>query len=114
MLRTLFAATAVVLAAWTFGTASGKPDEPKEVKMTGTLVCASCTLNETKKCINVLEVKEKEKVVKYYLDDKGTKEDYHEAVCGGGKVENVTVTGAVSEKEGKKFIKPSKVDIKKQ
>ncbi|HJZ53732.1 MAG TPA: DUF6370 family protein [Gemmataceae bacterium] len=113
MIRAMLAVTAVVLAAWTFGTAAGKPDEAKEVKMTGTMVCASCTLNETKKCVNVLQVKEKDKLVNYYIDDKGNKEDYHDGVCGGGKIENVTITGVVSEKEGKKWIKPSKVDIKK-
>jgi hypothetical protein len=113
MVRAMLVVTVMVLGAWTFGTATGKPDEPKEVKKTGTLVCGACTLNETKKCTNVLQVKEGEKVVNYYLDDKGNKEEYHDGVCGGGKIENVTVTGTVSEKEGKKLLKPTKVEIKK-
>lgn len=113
MMRVLFALTAVVLAGLSLSSLNAKPDEPKQVKMTGTLVCMSCTLGEGKKCANALQVKEKDKLVNYILDDKGTKEDYHEGVCGGGKIENVTVTGVVSEKDGKKIIKPSKVDIKK-
>ena len=113
MIRSLLTLTAVVLAAWTITPAGARPDDKAEVKMKGTLVCGACTLSETKKCVNILQVTEKEKLVNYSLDDKGTKEDYHDEVCGGGKVENVTVTGIVSEKEGKKFLKPSKVDIKK-
>lgn len=113
MKRVLFSLTVVVFAGLSLSPATGKPDDAKEVKMTGTLVCLACTLGEGKKCVNALQVKEKDKLVNYVLDDKGTKEDYHEEVCGGGKIENVTVTGIVSEKEGKKIIKPSKVDIKK-
>lgn len=112
MTRALLFVTALALAAWTPAPAAARPDD-KEVRLTGTLVCGACTLNETKKCANILQVKEQDKTVNYFLDDKGTKEEYHEGVCGDGKVENVTVTGVVSEKEGKKFVKPSKVDIKK-
>lgn len=92
---------------------AGEKPAAKEVKVTGTLVCGKCALSETKKCTNVLQVKEKDKTVNYYLDDKGAGEEFHEGVCGGGKLEGVTVTGAVTEKDGKKFIKPTKVDVKK-
>ena len=89
-------------------------DDKKEVKVTGTLVCGKCQLKETAKCSNVLQVKEKDKVVNYYLDDKGNGETYHEGVCGGDKVENVTVTGTATEKDGKKRIKPTKVELTKK
>jgi hypothetical protein len=85
----------------------------KEVKLSGTMVCGACALDITKKCSNVVQVKEGGKLVNYILDDKGNQEKYHEGVCGGGKIEGVTVTGTVSEKDGQKYIKPSKVDIKK-
>ena len=87
-------------------------EDKKEVKLTGTLVCGRCTLKATPKCSNVLQVKEGDKVVNYILDDQGNK-DYHEGVCGGEKVEGVTVTGAATEKDGKKYIKPTKVETKK-
>ncbi|MCE9561325.1 MAG: hypothetical protein K8U57_04665 [Planctomycetes bacterium] len=88
-------------------------DEPaKEVKLTGTLVCGKCNLKATAKCSNVLQVKDGDKLVNYFLDDKGNGEPYHEGVCGGDKVEGVTVTGVVTEKDGKKSIKPSKVTTK--
>ena len=116
MIRAMTLMTVAALGLWTIGFAADPPAQPKdakEVKITGTMVCGACGLSETKKCSNVVQVKEGTKTINYFLDDKGTKEEYHEGVCGGGKIENVTVTGVVSEKDGKKFIKPSKVDVKK-
>ena len=86
--------------------------EVKEVKLTGTLVCGSCKLNESKKCANVLQVKEKDKTINYWLTDKASDEAYHEKICGGGELKDVTVTGVVTEKDGKKMVKASKVDVK--
>ena len=102
------AAAAALAAAWT-----ASADDKKEVKLTGALVCGKCSLKATPKCSNVLQVKEGDKVVNYFLDDKGNAESYHEGVCGGEKVEGVTVTGTVTEKDGKKYIKPTKVETKK-
>ena len=143
MIRAMFAATALVFGVGSAGAlalaADGKDAKPaagcctmcakccaakaapaddkpagKDVKVTGTLVCGKCNLKETAKCSNVLQVKEKDKVVNYYLDDKGNGETYHEGVCGGDKVENVTVTGTVTEKDGKKTVKPTKVELPKK
>jgi hypothetical protein len=90
-------------------------DKPKETKLSGNLLCAKCTLKEKgiTKCTNALQVKDGDKVVTYFLDDKGTKESYHEGICGAGAKKEATVTGVVSEKDGKKWIKPSKVELKK-
>src|SRR5437868_4285348 len=82
----------------------------KEVTLKGTILCAKCALKEkgVTKCTTAVQVKENGKDVVYYFDDKGAKEEYHEMVCGGDKKEG-TVTGVVTEKDGKKWIKPSKV-----
>ena len=110
MMRFVYALTAAATLgiAWT-----ATADDKKEVKLTGTLVCGKCGLKQTPKCSNVLQVKEGDKTVNYFLDDQGNKEAYHEGVCGGEKVEGVTVTGAATEKDGKKYIKPTKVETKK-
>ena len=89
-----------------------RADEKKEVTLKGTILCAKCVLKETPKCTTAIQVKEGEKSITYYFDDKGAKEDYHENVCGGDKKEG-TVVGVVSDKDGKKWIKPSKVEYAK-
>src|SRR5258708_31459892 len=118
MMRSIFAAVVAAAGLWAFGavaTAEDKKEEKKDVKLTGTMVCGKCSgLKLTPKCSNVLQVKEGDKTVNYILDDKGNGEDYHEGVCGDGKLEGVSVTGTVSEKDGKKYIKPTKVELKKQ
>lgn len=88
----------------------------KEVTLTGTMVCAKCGLKEegVKKCTNAIQVKEGDKTVTYYLDDKGNGEDYHDGLCGGGKKEGAKVTGTVAEKDGKKWVKVTKVEEKKE
>lgn len=51
------------------------------------------------------------KTVTYLLDDKGNGEDYHE--CGGSEKKDVTVSGTLTDKDGKKTVRPSKVEVKK-
>lgn len=82
--------------------------QDKEATLKGTILCARCALKETKKCTTAILVKEKEKDVVYYFDDRGTKEEYHEAVCGGDRKAGL-VTGQISKKDGKNWIRPSKV-----
>src|SRR5689334_18187394 len=82
--------------------------EKKEVTLKGEIMCARCELKESKTCQTVIEVKEGGKEVTYYFKDKGPKEEYHEEVCGGGRSQGI-VTGTVSEKDGKKWITPTKV-----
>src|SRR5262249_18833934 len=85
----------------------------KEVTLKGTILCAKCALKEAKKCQTAIQVKEGGKEVTYYFDDKGAQENYHENVCGGDRKEG-TVIGTVAEKDGKKWIKPSKVEYVKK
>jgi hypothetical protein len=89
-------------------------EDKKEVKLTGTLMCGKCSLKITPKCSNVLQVKEGDKTVNYIIDDQGNKEEYHEGVCGDGEIAGVTVTGIVSERDGKKYVKAAKVDLPKK
>jgi hypothetical protein len=90
-------------------------DKSKEVTLKGTILCAKCALKEKglTKCQTAIQVKESGKDVVYYLDDKGMGENYHEEVCGGTKKEG-TVKGTVYDKDGKKYVKPSKVEYSKK
>jgi len=99
--------------------AEDKKDEKKTLE--GKLVCTKCELKETKTCGHALIVKEKDKdgkevEVKYYFaKDKGTKEEFHGAICQEPK--DAKVTGKVTEKKEKdvvkKYIEDYKVEIKK-
>ncbi|SRR5579871_1843217 len=104
-------AVVVVLGAGLQADDKDKKDS-KEVTLKGTLVCGKCTLKEADKCTNVLQVKEKDKTVNYYIKDDGNKASYHKGICPAGKKAEATVTGTVSEKDGKKWITASKVDTK--
>jgi hypothetical protein len=88
-------------------------DKGKEETVKGTILCAKCALKEAKSCQTAIQVKADGKTVTYYFKDKGNKEEYHEPVCGGDRKEG-TVTGKVTEKDGKKFITPSKVEYVKK
>ena len=98
--------------ALVFGGTALADDAAKEVTLKGKLVCGKCTLKEAKACCNVLQVKTGDKTVNYIIQDKGNKEAYHKAICPAGSEKDATVTGTVSDKDGKKFIKATKVDVK--
>jgi len=92
-----------------------RADDKKEVTLKGTILCAKCALKAegVTKCTTAIQVKENGKDVIYYFDDKGSKEEYHEEVCGGAKKEG-TVTGVLHMHDGKNYIKPSKVEYAKK
>src|SRR3954471_11335804 len=99
----------LALAAVCLLTVGLEAADKKEVTLKGTILCAKCALKETKKCTNAIQVKENGKDVVYYFKDKGTGEEYHEEVCGGGRKEG-TVTGKTTVSEGKHWIVPTKVE----
>jgi hypothetical protein len=80
-----------------------------ETTMTGKIVCAKCSLKkaDATKCQDVLVSGNAE----YYVEknDVATKFGH---VCSGEKP--AVVTGTVSEKDGKKWITPSKMEAPKQ
>jgi hypothetical protein len=81
-----------------------------EVTLKGTIVCAKCTLKkpDAKECQNVLLVPGSDgKDVEYYLAKSKAADSVGE-VCTGKKV--ATVTGTVSEKDGRKWVTASKVE----
>lgn len=85
--------------------------KPEAKKLEGTLTCTKCALKETTACGHALIVKQGDKEVKYYLNDKGGKESYHAACCTADV--KATVTGKIVEKDKKLTIDEPKVEIKK-
>ena len=84
----------------------------KEVTITGSMVCGKCTLHETKECQNVVQVEKDGKTVNYYLLQNDVSKAAHQPVCDGSS-ENVTVTGAVTEKDGQETMTPTKLVVDK-
>ena len=102
---------AVVTVSQVAVTAQDKKDDKKATKtLEGKLVCSKCKLSETDACGNALQVKEGDKVVTYYLTDKGKAEKYHK--CSGEA--DVKVTGKVVEKDKKMTIEEAKVELPKK
>ncbi len=89
---------AVVLGFLTLAQA----DDKKEETLKGTITCAKCDLKLVKKCHTVIKVKD----TVYWFDDAGHKKN-HKAICTTPK--EGSVTGVVSEKGGKKYVKVSKL-----
>jgi Family of unknown function (DUF6370) len=82
--------------------------DPEEKTLKGTITCAKCDLHEADKCHTVIKVNEDGKDVVYYFDDDGSKKN-HKQICTEAK--KGKVTGVVEEKDGKKWIKVSKVEF---
>lgn len=82
-----------------------------EVTLTGSVVCAKCTLKkaDAKECQNVLVVKDGDKADEYYIA-KNTVSTKFGHVCKGEKP--ATVTGTVAEKDGKKWLTATKMEEK--
>jgi hypothetical protein len=107
MLRTILSLAFVVGLV---GLVSVARADDKEVTLKGDITCAKCDLKLADKCATVIKVKEGGKDVVYYFDDAGHKK-YHSKVCTESK--EGSVTGKVSDKDGKKIITVSKVEYKK-
>lgn len=100
----VFAAVAVAAAQ-----DDKKKDEVKTLK--GELGCGKCVFKVAKgKCVNCIKVKDGDKEVIYFLDDKGAKEKYHAKICTD--TAKGTVKGKVSKKDDKLIVKPEKDGVK--
>lgn len=97
-----------LVAALGFATAALAAD----VSLSGKIACAHCTLKkaDAKECQDVLVVAgEKGATTEYYLVKNAALEKFGHT-CKGEKA--ATVTGAVSEKDGKKWITATKIEAK--
>jgi hypothetical protein len=83
-----------------------------EMTLTGKVMCAKCTLKkaDAKECQDVLVVKDGDKTAEYYVEKNEVAKKFGH-VCGGEKP--AVVTGAVTEKDGKKWISATKMEEKK-
>lgn len=104
-MKTLIAAALFVAA---LAVAASPLAAVAESTLSGTLVCAQCKLQkpDAHECQDVLLVDEAGKKVEYYV----VKNDVSKASGEACTLEiPATVTGEVSEKDGRKWIAPSKI-----
>lgn len=103
--RILIALLAIVaLAGFAFA-----GEDAKTVTVSGKILCAKCTLqkDDAKECQNVLVANVDGKSVEYYLTKNALTEEFGH-VCKAEKM--VVATGTISEKDGKTWITPTKMD----
>jgi hypothetical protein len=107
-MRTLIRLAAV--AALTLAIAGPAIAAALDEKLSGTLVCAQCFLKkpDAHECQDVLLVSDAQGgTVEYYVTKNEVAQKAGEACTNEIKA---TVTGAVSEKDGRKWITPSKIE----
>lgn len=87
-------------------------DDAKTVTVTGKIVCAKCTLqkDDATECQNVLVADVDGKPVEYYVTKNALAEEFGH-VCMAEKM--VVATGTISEKDGKTWITPTKLNQSK-
>ena len=114
MLARLIAVALTVVSLSGFAVA-GKPpvqQAAKEITLEGEIGCGHCSFGaQVDKCTDAIRVKEGDKQV-VYLFDAEVNGKHDEAMCK--QVRTGKVTGTVTEKDGKKFIKVNKLDLTKK
>ena len=103
-----------VLLAISLGTqvfAAEAKTMPMEQTITGVGMCAKCVLHEGTACQTVIQVKEGDKTVTYYLVDNAVSKNFHKNVCTSK--EQVKAMGTVQEKDGKMLLTASKLELVK-
>jgi Family of unknown function (DUF6370) len=78
-------------------------------KIEGEAVCAKCELKEAKACATAIKVTKDGKTETYYAENNDVAKAFHKNVCHDSA--KVTAEGDVSEKDGKKVITLTKIDV---
>jgi hypothetical protein len=84
-------------------------DEAKTI--TGEAMCAKCELGLQDKCQTVIQAKEGDKVVNYYVAANDVAKAFHPSVCKA--TAQVTATGTVATVDGKQVLTASSIELKK-
>jgi hypothetical protein len=93
-----------------FVRAARAADDTKTI--TGEAVCAKCELGLQDKCQTVIQVKEGDKTVSYYLAANDVSKAFHSNICKAPAAD-VTATGTVAMVDGKQVLTATAIDIKK-
>jgi RecG-like helicase len=84
-------------------------DDAKTLK--GEAKCAKCALKEKDTCQTVVQVKEGEKTLTYYVVDNDVAKAFHKKICE--KPAKATATGTVKTVNGKLELTATKIELDK-
>src|SRR5277367_5187061 len=99
----------LIACALLFSRAARAADETKTIS--GEAMCAKCELGLQDKCQTVIQAKEGDKTVNYYLAANDVAKAFHPKVCKGPA--EVTATGTVATVDGKQVLTVSTIDVTK-
>lgn len=105
----MFALVTVVVLAGLLAVRSYAGDE---ITINGEGMCAHCMLHQGTECQTVIQVKQGDKTMTYYLANNDVTKKFHPAVCSAKA--KVTATGTVSEMDGKAMFTASKISVVKE
>lgn len=80
-----------------------------EQTLKGEALCTKCELHQTDKCSTAIRVKVDGKDVLYYAVNNDVAKKFHKNICQAPA--KVTATGTVTEKDGKKMIELTKIEV---
>ncbi len=85
-------------------------EKAETVTLEGKVICAMCTLKEKdwEECQNAVQVKKGDEMVTVYIVKNDVAEEFGH-VCTGAKM--ATVTGTLSEKDGRKWITATEMKV---
>jgi len=87
------------------------PAFAEDVKLEGEAVCAKCELKQSASCATAIKVTKDGKTETYFAENNDVAKAFHKNVCHD--TAKVTAEGAVAEKDGKKVITLTKIDVAK-
>ena len=86
-------------------------DEGKSETITGTGLCAKCSLKETDSCQNAIQVEKGGKKTTYYLAKNDVSTKFHENICKTSQ--KVKATGTVKKVDGKMELTATDIEVVK-
>jgi len=99
LLATCLAALALALPA--------QAEDEKEVILTGTGLCAKCTLEKTPGCINAIIAEHNGKEVTFYMKNNAVARDFHTFICHGKHP--ITAKGTLSKDGDQWFLDATEI-----
>ena len=86
-----------------------KESKAKIKTITGTGLCAKCSLKESDTCQNVIQVERKGKKTNYYLAQNDVSKKFHEKICKAPA--KVKAVGEVKAVNGRLELTPTEIEL---